>query len=89
MHAMERERRRVAFLNQQLETQRQLGKNEAEIEALQRQIKEQNDKLAAMQSSLDGKKAEADVKAIAPASVPVDKEKDLVGAQGRPWWKPW
>ncbi len=56
MQAVEREKRHAAFLNQQLETQRQLGKNEAEIEALQRQIREQNEKLSAMQSTLDQKK---------------------------------
>ncbi len=38
MQAAEREKRRAAELQRQLETQRQLGKNEAEIEALQRQI---------------------------------------------------
>ena len=55
MQAVERERRHAAFLNQQLETQRQLGKNQAEIEALQRQLKEQNEKLGAMQTTLDQK----------------------------------
>jgi hypothetical protein len=53
-----REQRRTALLNQQLETQRQLGKDQAEIEALQRQIKEQNDKLSVMQSTLNQKQAE-------------------------------
>lgn len=88
---MEREKRRAAFLNQQLETQRQLGKNEAEIDALQRQIKEQNDKLASMQASLDGKKAQPD--SNTHSLPPADKDKELVGAgagvQAKPWWKPW
>mmetsp|Transcript_18115 Transcript_18115/g.38254 ORF Transcript_18115/g.38254 Transcript_18115/m.38254 type:complete len:229 (-) Transcript_18115:108-794(-) len=57
--AVAREQRRAAFLNQQLETQRQLGKDQAEIEALQRQIKEQNDKLNAMQTTLSQKAVEA------------------------------
>ena len=57
--AVAREQRRAALLNQQLETQRQLGKDQAEIEALQRQIKEQNDKLNAMQSTLTQKSVEA------------------------------
>ena len=90
---MEREKRRVAFLNQQLEQQRQLGKNQAEIEALQNQIKEQNDKLAAMQATLNGKSndgtvANSNVNSLPPA----DKDKELVGAapaQAQPWWKPW
>jgi hypothetical protein len=55
MQAMEREKRHQAMLNQQLETQRQLGKNEAEIEALQRQIREQNEKLNSMASTLQQK----------------------------------
>ena len=59
MQAVEREKRHAAFLKQQLDTQRQLGKNEAEIEALQRQIKEQNDKLSAMQTTMEQKKVEA------------------------------
>jgi hypothetical protein len=59
MQAVEREKRHAAFLKQQLDTQRQLGKNEAEIEALQRQIKEQNDKLNAMQATMEQKKVEA------------------------------
>ena len=90
MQAMERERRRVAFLNQQLEQQRQLGKNQAEIEALQNQIKEQNDKLAAMQSTLNGKTKDANTNTNAP--LPPAEEKVLVGAapaEARPWWKPW
>jgi hypothetical protein len=57
--AVSREQRRAALLNQQLETQRQLGKDQAEIEALQRQIKEQNDKLNAMQTTLNQKSVEA------------------------------
>jgi hypothetical protein len=57
--AVAREQRRAALLNQQLETQRQLGKDQAEIEALQRQIKEQNDKLNAMQTTLNQKAVEA------------------------------
>ena len=56
MQAAEREKRRAAELQRQLETQRQLGKNEAEIEALQRQIKEQNDKMNAIQATMDQKK---------------------------------
>ena len=56
---MAREQRRAALINQQLETQRQLGKDQAEIEALQRQLKEQNDKLAAMQNTLNQKQVEA------------------------------
>ncbi len=59
MQAVEREKRHAAFLKQQLDTQRQLGKNEAEIEALQRQIKEQNDKLNAMQATMEEKKVAA------------------------------
>ena len=59
MQAVEREKRHAAFLQQQLDTQRQLGKNEAEIEALQRQIKEQNDKLNAMHATMEQKKVEA------------------------------
>jgi len=50
-----REQRRAALLRQQLETQRQLGKDQAEIEALQRQVKEQNEKLASMQATLSQK----------------------------------
>ena len=55
MQAVAREQRHAAFLNQQLEAQRQLGKNQAEIESLQRQLKEQNEKLGAMQATLDQK----------------------------------
>ena len=55
MQEVAREQRHAAFLNQQLEAQRQLGKNQAEIESLQRQLKEQNEKLGAMQATLDQK----------------------------------
>lgn len=43
-----RENRRRAYLEQQMQIQRELGKDQAEIDALQKQLAETNAKMAAM-----------------------------------------
>ena len=55
--AIVREQQRAALIRQQIDTQRQLGRDQAEIENLERQLKEQNDKLNAMQTTLNSKES--------------------------------
>merc|ERR1719478_1185028 len=46
-----RENRRRAYLEQQMQIQRELGKDQAEIDALQKQLAETNAKMAAMEDA--------------------------------------
>lgn len=51
--AYSREQRRAEAMKRQLETERQLGKDSAQIEALQKQLADQNAQLMQMQQKMN------------------------------------